>query len=183
MPVYPNHAPALTDSSAFQRAYQDHHDELVRVAWRVLHDDAAAEDVVHDVFVHLWLSPGSFDRSRGTLRSYLTMTVRHRALDRWRSRVVAGAAAARMAALAAVDGAAEDSAADRVIRTETARAVRGAIDALPKAQREAILLAYGRGLSVPEVATATNAPLGTAKSRLRLGLQAAGRRLAARGAV
>jgi RNA polymerase sigma-70 factor (ECF subfamily) len=97
--------------------------------------------------------------------------------------VVAGAAAARIAAHAASDGTSDDSAADRVIRTETARAVRQAVDALPRTQREAILLAYGTGLSVPEVATATGAPLGTAKSRVRLGLRAAGRTLVAHGAV
>jgi RNA polymerase sigma-70 factor (ECF subfamily) len=111
------------------------------------------------------------------------MVARHRALDRWRSRVVAGAAAARLAADATGERGAEDSAADRVIRTETARAVRQAVDALPPSQREAILLAYGSGLSVPEVATATGAPLGTAKSRVRLGLRAARQTLTAAGAV
>jgi RNA polymerase sigma-70 factor (ECF subfamily) len=173
----------LSDPTAFRRVYESHRADLVSVAWRVLHDQAAAEDVVQDVFVGLWLSPRTFDSRRGSVRSYLTMVVRHRALDRWRSRVVAGAAAARMALQSSADSTAEDSAADRVIRSETARAVRQAIDALPPSQREAILLAYGGGLSVPEVATATGAPLGTAKSRVRLGLQAAGRRLAAGGAV
>jgi RNA polymerase sigma-70 factor (ECF subfamily) len=171
----------LHDPAQFRAAYEQHHSDLVSVAWRVLHDTAAAEDVVQDVFVNLWLAPESYDGSRGSLRSYLMMVVRHRALDRWRSRVVAGAAAARMAAHAATDGA--DSAADSVIRGETARAVRQAVDQLPPSQREAILLAYGSGLSVPEVATATGAPLGTAKSRVRLGLQAAHRTLTAGGAV
>ena len=170
----------LTDPSAFRDAYEQHRADLISVAWRVLHDQAAAEDVVQDVFVSLWLAPGAFDARRGSLRSYLTMVVRHRSLDRWRSRVVASAAAARMAVLSAT-GAPEDSAAERVIRTETARSVRQAIDDLPPSQREAILLAYGGGLSVPEVATATGAPLGTAKSRVRLGLQAAGRTLTAAG--
>ena len=173
----------LGDPAQFRGAYERHHADMVTAALRVLHDTAAAEDVVHDVFVHLWLAPDSYDATLGGLRSYLMMIVRHRALDRWRSRVVAGAAAARMAAHAAADGAASDSAADRVIRVETARAVRDAVDALPPSQREAILLAYGGGMSVPEVATATGTPLGTAKSRVRLGLQAAGRTLTATGAV
>lgn len=172
----------LSDPAQFGRAYELHHRNLVNVAWRVLRDRAAAEDVVQDVFVSLWLSPASFDRQRGSIRSYLTMLVRHRALDRWRSRVVASAAAARAAASASTE-AMDDSAADRVIRSETANAVRQAVDALPPSQREAILLAYGSGLSTPEVATVTGAPLGTAKSRLRLGLQAAGRTLVARGAA
>jgi RNA polymerase sigma-70 factor, ECF subfamily len=173
----------LGDPATFRRVYEQHHTDLVGVAWRVLHDQAAAEDVVQDVFVNVWLHPDSYDNARGSMRGYLTMIVRHRALDRWRSRVVAGAAAARLAAQATADGRSADSAADRVIRTETARAVRKAIDALPPSQRQAILLAYGSGLSVPEVATATGAPLGTAKSRVRLGLQAAGRTLAAQDAA
>ena len=172
----------LTDPLTFRRIYEAHQRDLVSVARRVLHDHDAAEDVVQDVLVNLWLSPASYDSSRGNLRGYLTMIVRHRALDRWRSRVVATAASARLAAQAPSDGAVEDSAADRVMNKETARAVRRAVDTLPASQREAILLTYGGGLSVPEVATATGTPLGTAKSRVRLGLRAAGRRLAAEAA-
>ena len=171
----------LADAANFRRVYETHRAELVSVAWRVLHDQAAAEDVVQDVFVNLWLSPGAFDSRRGSVSSYLTMVVRSRALDRWRSRVVAGAAAARVAAQTAGDDGFDDSPAERVIRTETARAVREAVEGLPPSQREAILLAYGGGLSVPEVATATGAPLGTAKSRVRLGLRSAAKALTSAG--
>jgi RNA polymerase sigma-70 factor, ECF subfamily len=171
----------LGDPATFRRVYEQHHAELVAVAWRVLHDQAAAEDVVQDVFVNVWLHPDSYDGARGSVRGYLTMIVRHRALDRWRSRVVAGAAAARLAARAATDGYSADSPADSVIRMETARAVRNAVNGLPHSQRQAILLAYGSGLSVPEVATATGAPLGTAKSRVRLGLAGAQKALLAAG--
>jgi|SRR5215211_622918 len=165
--------PDLSDADAFRRVYAQHHDELVGVAWRVLRDDAAAEDVVQDVFVGLWTSPVSYDPGRGTLRSYLRMIVKHRSLDRWRSRVVSVAAVERAKAQAAVGADSDSSAAETAIRRETARAVRAAVDSLPESQREAILLAYGTGLSTPEVATVTRTPLGTAKSRVRLGLAAA----------
>jgi RNA polymerase sigma-70 factor, ECF subfamily len=169
----------LADADGFRSAYETHHDALVAVAWRVLRDTAAAEDVVHDVFLDLWTSPAAFDARRGSLRSYLRMIVKSRALDRWRSRVVALGAAERVQIEAAAALRTADSAAEPVIRKETARAVRAAIDALPSAQREAILLAYGTGLSTPEVATVTGTPLGTAKSRVRLGLAGARRRLLA----
>jgi RNA polymerase sigma-70 factor (ECF subfamily) len=172
----------LSDPTAFQRLYQRHHNAMVAVAWRVLRDEGAAEDVVQDVFLQLWLNPRAYDPTRASLATYLKTIVRNRALDRWRTRVVAGAAAARLAAEAATDGYGDNSAAAQVIRAETARAVRGAIDTLPPTQREAILLAYGSGLTANEVAHLTGAPLGTAKGRLRLGLQAAGKRLAAEGA-
>jgi len=172
-------APDLNDAATFERAFHAHHERMVLTAQQVLRDRGAAEDVVQDVFLQLWLAPDRYDPRRGRLGSYLTMLVRHRALDRWRSRTVNGNAVERLAEQIAAHAAPDDSAADRVIRRETARAVRSAVAALPPAQREAILLTYGAGLSVPDVATATSAPLGTAKSRIRLGLRAAGRQLAA----
>lgn len=175
-------AAALADAAAFERAFHSHRDAMVATAHQVLRDRAAAEDVVQDVFLHLWLVPHAYDARRGGLRAYLTMIARHRALDRWRSRAVAAGATERLAAQVAMHAAPDDSAADRVMRAETAAAVRQAVAALPRAQREAILLTYGAGLSVPEVARATAAPLGTAKSRVRLGLHATGRTLAASGA-
>ena len=172
----------LTDAEAFRTAYEAHHDALVALAWRVLRDSAAAEDVVQDVFLELWTSPTSFDARRGSLRSYLRMIVKSRALDRWRSRAVAAAAAERAHAETAATARAGDSAADPVIRQETARTVREVVDSLPRPQREVILLAYGGGLSTPEVATVTGMPLGTAKSRMRLGLARAREALVAAGA-
>jgi RNA polymerase sigma-70 factor (ECF subfamily) len=169
----------LADAEFFRRAYETHHDKLVQIAWRVLRDTAAAEDVVQDVFLELWTSPAAFDARRGNLRAYLRMVVKSRALDRWRSRVVALGVVERAKAEAAASARAADSAAEPLIRKETARAVRQAIDALPQAQREAILLAYGSGLSTPEVAAVTGTPLGTAKSRVRLGLAGARKALLA----
>jgi RNA polymerase sigma-70 factor (ECF subfamily) len=169
----------LVDSDSFRSAYLRHHDALVSIAWRVLRDNAAAEDVVQDVFLELWTSRSSFDARRGTLPAYLRMMVRSRALDRWRSRAVAVGAMERAKAEAAVRPLAGDSAAEPLIRKETARAVRAAVDTLPGPQRQAILLAYGRGLSTPEVATVTGTPLGTAKSRVRLGLAGARKALLA----
>ena len=85
--------------------------------------------------------------------------------------------------VAAAERTNSDAPDESIIRSETARTVRAAVDALPPSQREAILLAYGTGLSTPEVAQVTGAPLGTAKSRVRLGLRAAGKSLAAENAA
>lgn len=169
----------LADAEFFRRAYEANHAPLVHLAWRVLRDAAAAEDVVQDVFLELWTSPSSFDARRGNLRAYLRMIVKSRALDRWRSRVVAIGAVERAKAEVSTGGHAAESAVDPLIRKETARAVREALDALPESQRHAILLAYGSGLSTPEVATVTGTPLGTAKSRVRLGLAGARKALLA----
>ena len=171
---------ALDDPAVFARAYTVNRPGMLAVARQVLRDPAAAEDVVQDVFLHLWRSPGAYDGSRGSLRGYLLMLARHRALDRWRTRSVGNGAVARLKAeTSAETGAAPE---DTVIRREAARSVRDALETLPEPQRHALLLTYGGGLSVPEVATATGTPLGTAKSRVRLGLLAAGRTLGANGA-
>jgi RNA polymerase sigma-70 factor, ECF subfamily len=173
-------APDLSNPETFRGVYEAHHDTLVAIAWRVLRDTAAAEDVVQDVFLELWCTPSAYDPYRGSIRSYLRMIVKHRSLDRWRTRVVAIGAVERARAQAQVGVRVSDSAAERVIRSETAQEVRDAVNALPQSQREALLLAYGTGLSTPEVANVTGAPLGTAKSRVRLGLSAARKMLIAR---
>jgi RNA polymerase sigma-70 factor (ECF subfamily) len=171
----------FADVNAFERAYAAHRAAMIAVAHQVLRDVAAAEDVVQDVFLQLWLAPQRYDSRRGSLRGYLMVLARSRAVDRWRSRSVAGGVIDRIAAQTPLESLADESAADRVIRSETVRAVRAAVDALPSAQREALVLAYGGGLTAPELASVTGAPLGTAKSRVRLGLRSAGKLLAAQG--
>ena len=87
----------LRDPRAFRRAYEEHSPSMLAAATRVLRDSAAAEDVVQDVFMHLWLKPDTFDASRGSLSSYLTMMARSRAVDRWRTRSVRESAVDRSA--------------------------------------------------------------------------------------
>src|SRR4051812_42232170 len=111
--------PDLRNPESFRHVYESNHDSLVVIAWRVLRDAAAAEDVVQDVFLELWCTPKSYDPTRASVRSYLRMIVKHRALDRWRSRVVAIGAVERARAQVRVAAGAGDSAAESVIRRET----------------------------------------------------------------
>src|SRR3954470_700222 len=76
----------LQDLRQFSETYRRLAPLALASANRVLRDEAAAEDVVQDVFVQLWLKPDSFDPKRGSLASYVSMLARSRALDRWRSR-------------------------------------------------------------------------------------------------
>src|SRR3954463_9247199 len=78
--------PNLRDPRQFNDAYRRLAPLALASANRVLRDEAAAEDVVQDVFVQLWLKPDSYDPKRGSLASYVSMLARSRALDRWRSR-------------------------------------------------------------------------------------------------
>jgi RNA polymerase sigma-70 factor, ECF subfamily len=164
--------PNLKDPRQFDDAYRQLAPQAIAAANRVLRDEAAAEDVVQDVFMQLWLRPSSYDAARGPLGAYVTMLARSRALDRWRTRGARDAAVERTKDEVRLNGAAaEESADEHVLRRDRSRTLVGALKALPAEQRDALLLAYGRGMTATEIADATAIPLGTAKSRIRLGLR------------
>ena len=160
----------LRDPRQFDRAYAEHAPAMLVAANRVLRDNAAAEDVVHDVFMALWRKPTAFDPARGSLASYLTMMARSRALDRWRTRVARESAVDRVKQQLRPESVIAEDAAAPVIRRESSHRVLRALDELPGDQREAVLLAFGKGMTGREIAQAAGVPLGTVKSRVRLGL-------------
>jgi len=159
---------SLSDPQEFERAYREHRAAAFAAAVHVLRDPAAAEDVVQDSFMHLWNRPGTFDGRRGSLRGYIAMVARSRAIDRWRAQAAQESASERFRA--ALGREHEGSPAERTIARDNSARLLSVLDGLPPAQREALLLAYGGGLTTSEVAAAVGVPLGTAKSRLRLGL-------------
>ena len=169
----PSELTDLRNPRQFSDAYRHLAPLAFTAANRVLRDAAAAEDVVQDVFMQLWLRPSAFDPARGALSRYVTLLARSRAMDRWRSRRARAGAVERSAQESLLRPHAAESAAEPVIRRERSHRVLRALDGLPSDQREAVLLAYGRGLTAQEIARAAQVPLGTAKSRVRLGLEKA----------
>jgi RNA polymerase sigma-70 factor, ECF subfamily len=163
----------LRDPVQFNEAYRELAPLALAAANRVLRDEAAAEDVVQDVFMQLWLRPATYDPSRGSLTSFVAMLSRSRAVDRWRTRSARESAVERSGEQSRVHDADHESAAEPVIRRERSLKLLSVLDELPADQRDAVLLAYGRGLTAQEIARATGIPLGTAKSRVRLGLRKA----------
>jgi RNA polymerase sigma-70 factor (ECF subfamily) len=161
----------LTDPIQFDRAYRDLAPGARRAALRVLGDQAAAEDVVQEVFMDLWQRPRSYDPRRGPLGSYVSMVARARAIDRWRASRALERAVDRSTREAGPPQS-HESAAEGVLRRERSRQVLRALDRIPRAQREALLLT-GTGLAHHEIAAATRTPLGTVKGRVRLGLDKA----------
>ena len=141
------------------------------LALRILRDPGWAEEVVQDVFVRLWKNPRMYDPSRGDLRRWLLTVTHHMAVDGLRGR--RGTARTRDAGpdgLEFVSRMDEDPA-DSLWRNVRADHVRNALLELPPAQREVMELVYFKGLTQSEAARQTGQPLGTVKSRLRLGLQ------------
>ncbi|HEX2104226.1 MAG TPA: sigma-70 family RNA polymerase sigma factor [Solirubrobacteraceae bacterium] len=162
----------LSDPAAFGRLYDEHSGGVYGAALRVLGNPAAAQDVAQDVFLRFWRDPGRFDASRGDLGAYLRLMARSRALDLWRTAQAAGRATDRMKISAGrhVPRADEQPVASAE-HGERCRTLRAALRALPPAQREAVVLAYWGGLTAEEIARRAGVPVGTAKSRVRLGLQ------------
>jgi RNA polymerase sigma-70 factor (ECF subfamily) len=161
----------LSDRAQFEDAYR----RLSLLAWRVarpvLGDAAAAEDVVQDLFLGLWRNPRAFDPARGSLRAYVLMLARSRALDRWRSRAAGESAQARLAGEAhRCTPAGADGADLEALGRERRRRLASAVAGLPPQQRDALLLTFWRGLTAREIAAGRALPVGTAKSRVRLGL-------------
>ena len=161
----------LREPGAFRRAFDDHHRKVYAAAYGVIGDAALAQDVVQDVFLRLWKRPTAFDPSRGDLGAYLRLMGRSRALDLWRETQVRTRAADR---LKLVGGNEEPRAEEQpeivAYRREETDEVREALEKLPEAQREALVLAYWGGLTADQIASRVHIPLGTAKSRIRLGL-------------
>lgn len=162
----------LRTPADFETAYDEHARGVYAAAYRVLGDDARAQDVSQDVFLRLWRRPDSFDARRGNLGTYLRLMARSRAIDVLREGQAAGRMVDRLkvAETTTTAGARSERPSDLVERDDDRRAVRSAVARLPEPQRDALVHAYWRGLTAEEIARETGIPLGTAKSRLRLGL-------------
>lgn len=161
----------LREPAAFSRAYDEHGRSVYAAALRILGNPAQAQDVSQDVFLRLWRAPQKFDARRGDLGPYLRLMARSRALDVVREGQAAGRASDRMKVAVGVAPPREDGRPDAAGELGRDRAeVRAALRELPAAQREAIVLAYWGGLTAEQIARRVGVPLGTAKSRIRLGL-------------
>ncbi len=162
----------LSDPAGLAHAFDEHSRGVYTAAFRVLGNATLAQDVVQDVFLRLWRRPKSFDASRGELGAYLRMMARSRALDLWRETQAAGRATDRMKLVVAdEEPRVEDRPSALVERRAEGATVREALGRLPLPQREALVLAYFGGMTADEVARRVEIPLGTAKSRIRLGLE------------
>jgi RNA polymerase sigma-70 factor, ECF subfamily len=157
------------DARAFEVIFDRHADVSFSLAYRMCGRRALAEDVVQEAFLSVWRSGGRYDRTRGSVRSWLLGVVHNRAVDTFRQQAV------RSGRDISDDGITERMpAAERteveVHRRDEAEQVRDALGDLPGEQRRVIELAYFGGFSHREIASMLELPAGTVKGRMRLGL-------------
>ena len=154
------------DRTALAELYDRHAAMLMGVAYRILQNRRDAEDLLHDVFLEAWRKVASYDSNRGTVRSWLIMRVRSRAIDRLRSLI-----SARKKAMLQVDSeSAQIETVENVSHSPDHDRARRALAHLSDAQRMVIELLYFEGLSCQEIALRCELPIGTVKSRLSAAL-------------
>lgn len=158
-------------AAAFEVLYDRHGGAAYSLAYRIVGDRNGAEDVAQEAFLSIWRSNARFDRSRGSVRSWVLSVVRNRAIDALRrgsgnapklDHDDEGVIEARPA---------EERTDAEALRRETSREIQGALGTLPSDQSQVIELAYFGGFSHSEIAEMLGMPLGTVKGRMRLGLE------------
>lgn len=164
---------AAGDESALGALYDRWSTLVHSVVARITADPGDAEELVEETFLQAWRQAGRYEGTRGGVRTWLVVIARSRALDRVRLAGHRRAAAAEPLEAAESAGAlhqSHDTPLDAAEVAETRQIVHAAMEKLPADQRETLELAYFKGMSQSEIAQATGQPLGTIKTRCRLGL-------------
>lgn len=166
---------AQGDEQALGQLYDRFGSVMYAVAFRVVGQQADAEEVVMEGFSQAWREAPRFDQARGSVAAWLTMMTRSRALDLVRSQSrrerITDTAAREEPTAGPAMSAGFPSPGATVLDDERKKAVTAAMASLSPPQRQAIELAYYDGLSQSEIADRLKEPLGTIKTRMRLGMQ------------
>jgi RNA polymerase sigma-70 factor (ECF subfamily) len=159
---------AAGDVEAFERLYDRYAPLAFGLIRRILADRAAAEDVLQEVFWQVWREAAAYDPGRGSVEAWLLMRARTRAIDRFRAQRRAG----RQTLPLDEQGAAAPAAGpDAAVAAESRGLVESLLARLPEPQRRVLELAFFGGLTQTEIAARMGDPLGTVKTRSRLGLE------------
>jgi RNA polymerase sigma-70 factor (ECF subfamily) len=157
------------DPQAFEILYERHSGAAFSLAYRMVGTRGVAEDVVQEAFLNLWRSGARYERTRGSVRTWVLGIVHHRAIDALRRATVHEKRRTGDEGIEERLEARERTDVEAA-RREEARSVRTAMGTLPPEQCQVIELAYFGGFSHSEIADILGAPIGTIKGRMRLGL-------------
>ncbi len=159
-------------SAAFEVVYDRHANVAFSLAYRIAGKRNQAEDVVQEAFLSVWRSGGRYDRSRGSVRTWILGIVHNRAIDQLRRNYVHDRRRASDAASEAIEEMLEapEQTDTEVARRDEAGAVRTALAELPSEQARVVELAFFGGFTHTEIADLLDSPVGTVKGRMRLGM-------------
>ena len=160
------------EEAALEALYERYGRRVFSLALTMLHDPGAAEEVTQEVFLSVWRRAASFSKERGRLATWILSIAHHRAVDALRSRRRRTQQDEPMdermeRSFADTLGESPDSAA---ILQEEGHYVRQALRELPPEQQKVLVLAYYHGFTQGEIAQKLGHPLGTVKTRMRLGI-------------
>lgn len=158
---------ATGDREALSELYHRYVGLLLGVALKIAHDRETAEDLVQDVFLEAWKKAATYDPSRASVRTWLLLRIRSRALDR-----VGSAPVRRTVSLEDASSPEPSTAGSSVEVQSDAQRIPGALQGVSAEQRQVLELTFFSGLTATEIAEAVGIPVGTVKSRLRAGLSA-----------
>jgi RNA polymerase sigma-70 factor (ECF subfamily) len=157
------------NSDAFGIVYDRHGGAAYSLAYRMVGDRSAAEDITQEAFISLWRTGARYDRARGSVRTWLLGIVRNRAIDLLRRGVLQAPTLTFDEEMQEKRPSSEETDTE-ALRRDAARQVRGALSVLPSDQMRVIELAYFGGLTHSEIAETLDMPLGTVKGRMRLAM-------------
>src|SRR6187397_3207132 len=157
---------------ALAELYGRHSKRLRATIDGVVHEEAEADDVLQEIFIQVWEEAGRYSAKAGKPLGWMVTIARRRAIDRLRRRQAYSRARERYQKRVTYETSSSTREADEVFMLNDLRHfLKECMRILPRLQREAVELAFFKGLSHREIAAATHAPLGTVKTRLELGLQ------------
>lgn len=159
---------AQGDETALAVLYDRYGRLVYTLAWRIVWDTAAAEEVTLDVFTQVWQKASAYQAARAPVRAWLIRLTRHRAIDRLRYERIRPTLEpltepVKGSTPPTIEAALEQQARQGQVRT--------ALSQLPPEQQAVLQLAYYQGLSQAQIAAHLKLPLGTVKTRVRLALQ------------
>jgi RNA polymerase sigma-70 factor (ECF subfamily) len=157
------------DARAFELVYDRHSSAAYSLAYRMVGARGSAEDVVQEAFLALWRANARYDRTRGSVRTWILGIVHNRAIDALRRGMVHDRRRASDEGLEERVESGERTDVE-VARRDEAREVRTAMETLPAEQLRVVEMAYFGGFTHTEIAEMLDTPIGTVKGRMRLGL-------------
>ena len=164
---------AYRDLVAFRALYDRYGNLVYSAALRVVRDAQIAEDMVQEIFLRIWRKPESYVAQRGRFVTWLTSVTRNRAVDevRSRGRRFRHETASPEEQERELPASEQNDPALTAELSDQRRLIIAALTQIPAEQREIIELAYFGGLTQQEIAERLSQPLGTVKTRIRLGMQ------------